>query len=212
MGKENYQICLDKIINAIQDEGKRPSLLLHSCCGPCSGYVLSYLREYFDITVFYYNPNIYPGNEYDIRRLEQLRLISELNNEAPDKPVMFYEAEYDHNEFLSFVTGFEKEPEGGSRCRKCFELRLEKTAQIACRLNADYFGTALTVAPHKNSQVINSIGKSIEQNLREENKKQTALWLPSDFKKREGYKKSIELSEKYGLYRQNYCGCEFSIR
>ena len=207
MGNEikiNYQRKLEEIINGF-GEGTRPSLLLHSCCGPCSSYVLSYLYRWFDITVLYYNPNIYPEEEYEHRLAEQSRLIDAMNHEnagGPQTELMVLP--YEHGEFLEAAKGFEAEPEGGLRCERCFEFRLKKTAELAVEGGFEYFGTTLTVSPHKNAMLINKIGQEIDSS--------SVYWLPSDFKKKDGYKQSIELSKKYGLYRQNYCGCEFSAR
>ena len=197
MNKINYQLKLDEIIGGLE---KRPSLLLHSCCGPCSSYCLSYLMEYFDITVLYYNPNIYPEEEYRHRLDEQRRFIAEAA-----EGVKLMSLPYDHREFTEYVKGLEEEKEGGARCEKCFELRLKKTAQIAAENGFDLFGTTLTVSPHKNSQVINAVGEKIAEEFTI-----APAWLYSDFKKKNGYKISIELSQKYGLYRQNFCGCEYS--
>ena len=197
MNKINYQLKLEEITGGLE---KRPSLLLHSCCGPCSSYCLNYLKEYFDITVLYYNPNIFPEEEFIHRANEQKRLI----DEAMDG-VKLLIPEYDHSEFTEYVKGLEEEKEGGARCEKCFRLRLEKTAQAAASGGFDFFGTTLTVSPHKNAQVINSVGESIAAEFTI-----SPAWLYADFKKKNGYKISIELSQKYGLYRQNFCGCEFS--
>ena len=197
MNKVNYQKKLEEITGGLE---RRPSLLLHSCCGPCSSYCLSYLEKYFDITVLYYNPNIYPKEEYDLRLKEQRRFIDEAMN-----GVKLIAAPYDHSEFTEYVKGLENEKEGGARCEKCFELRLLKTAELAAEKGFDFFGTTLTVSPHKNAQVINSLGEKIAQEFTI-----APAWLYADFKKKNGYKISIELSQKYGLYRQNFCGCEYS--
>ena len=197
MNRINYQHKLDEITGGLE---KRPSLLLHSCCGPCSSYCLEYLKEFFDITVLYYNPNIYPEEEYEHRLAEQRRLIDEALN-----GVKLMALPYDHSEFTEYVKGLEEEKEGGARCEKCFRLRLEKTAQAAAEGGFDFFGTTLTVSPHKNAQVINSVGEKIAQEFTI-----APAWLYADFKKKNGYKISIELSQKYGLYRQNFCGCEYS--
>jgi len=194
--KINYQNKLDEILRNIVSDGKVPRLLLHSCCGPCSSYVVSYLRDYFGITVFYYNPNIYPEEEYRHRLSEQKRLLELFG-------IPLLDADYNHQEFLDVARGFESEPEGGARCEKCFELRLRKTREIAGARGFDYYCTTLTVSPHKNALIINRVGESLDDGTK-------PLWLPSDFKKREGYKKSIELSRLYDLYRQDYCGCEFA--
>lgn len=189
----NYQNKLIELVNSLT---KRPKLLLHSCCGPCSTTVLSFLKDYFDITVLYYNPNIEPLAEYEKRKSEQIRFINELN----DPYVKFRDCDYDNVSFKNTTVGLEKEKEGGARCSVCFKLRLEKTAQLAKDENFDYFGTTLTVSPYKNSRIINEIGAFLEQAY-------GVQYLYSDFKKNDGYKKSIELSHKYNLYRQNYCGC-----
>ena len=196
MEKINYDKKLENIINELEH---KPKLLLHSCCGPCSSYVINYLKDYFDITILYYNPNIEPKEEYEKRKKEQLRLISEikLNN------VDFYDMDYDNETYKELVEEYTQDKEGGIRCHKCYELRLNKTADIAKNNGYEYFGTTLTVSPYKNAQVLNELGEKLGEiyNLR---------WLYSDFKKKEGYKKSIEISQKYNLYRQNYCGCLYS--
>ena len=189
----NYQNKLIELVNSLT---KRPKLLLHSCCGPCSTTVLSFLKDYFDITVLYYNPNIEPLAEYEKRKSEQIRFINELN----DPYVKFRDCDYDNIAFKNATVGLEKEIEGGARCSVCFKLRLEKIAQLAKDEHFDYFGTTLTVSPYKNSRIINEIGAFLEQAY-------GVQYLYSDFKKNDGYKKSIELSHKYNLYRQNYCGC-----
>ena len=201
MQKVNYQIELENTINGIVSNGERPSLLLQSCCGPCSSYVLEYLTRYFDITVLYYNPNIYPPEEYEKRLSVQKRLISELPRE---NDIRIMECDYEPELFSDAVKGLENEPEGGRRCEVCFRLRLEKTAELAKENGFDFFGTTLTVSPHKNAQLINVIGLELGE-------KYGIRFLASDFKKKNGYKRSVELSEKYGLYRQNYCGCRFSL-
>jgi len=207
MEKINYQKKLDEIISSFSGHTPKPGLMLHSCCGPCSSYCLEYLKDHFDITVFYYNPNIYPSEEYEHRLAEQKRLIDEMNRHA-DCSIKLMTVPYDHQEFLEFVKGLEEEKEGGARCSKCFELRLVKTAEAAAEAGMDYFGTTLTVSPHKNAILINRIGGEITDR---EDLSAELKWLPSDFKKNDGYKRSIELSKEYELYRQNYCGCEFSI-
>ena len=191
----NYQNKMQEIIESLKF---RPKLLLHSCCGPCSTTVLTLLASYFDITVLYYNPNIEPKEEYYKRKEEQIRFIKEFNNEH----IKFMDCDYNNQDFRSRVVGLEQEREGGARCAVCFKLRLEKTAEIAKALDFDYFGTTLTVSPHKNSEVINKIGALLETEY-------GVKYLYSDFKKKDGYKRSIELSKKYNLYRQDYCGCEF---
>lgn len=195
--KTNYQLELDKIINSL-DEPKR--LLLHSCCAPCSSYVIEYLSSYFYITVLYYNPNIEPYEEYEKRKKEEIRFISEFKTKYP---VTLMNIDYDNDTYHDFIKGLENEKEGGARCSKCFYLRMDKTASLAKENNYDYFGTTLTVSPYKNSQLLNEIGKSLEE-------KYQVKYLYSDFKKKEGYKRSIELSKEYNLYRQHYCGCLYS--
>ena len=197
--KENYQLMLDKVIE--QNNNSIPSLLLHSCCGPCSSYVLEYLTKHFNITVFFYNPNIYPEAEY-IKRLDTQKQL--LVSMPFDNPVSLIEGEYEPERYLSAVRGQEEYREGGIRCSTCFTLRLDKTAEFAKANGFDYFATTLTVSPHKNAQIINTLGFELSE-------KHGIKWLPSDFKKREGYKRSIELSKQYDLYRQEYCGCSFAM-
>lgn len=197
--KTNYQLILDKTIAEFTAEGKRPSLLLHSCCAPCSSYVLEYLTQYFDITIFYYNPNISPESEYRHRVAEQQRLISEM---CPQ--VQFAEGRYEPERFYEMAKGLENEPERGKRCIKCYRMRLEESAAAAKERGSDYFTTTLSISPQKDSAVLNEIGRSVSE-------KYGIPYLYSDFKKRGGYKRSIELSAQYGLYRQNFCGCVFSM-
>lgn len=196
--KLNYQKELEKIIE--KENGRVPKLLLQVCCAPCSSYVLCYLSNYFEITVLYYNPNISPKEEYELRASEEKRFIGEI---TPKYPIKFIEGEYEHEKFLSAVKGLENEPEGGKRCEKCFYLRLKKTASMAKEMGFDYFTTTLTISPLKNADLLNRIGFEVA-------KETGAVWLASDFKKREGYKESIRLSKEHNLYRQNYCGCAFS--
>lgn len=200
MNKINYQKELDKIIQQLEREDITPSLLLHSCCAPCSSYVLEYLSQYFSVTVFYYNPNISKKEEYEKRKAEQIRLIGEMKTK---NKVSFLDCDYNPAEFFDCAKGYENCTEGGERCFRCYRLRLEKTAQTAKNQNFDYFCTTLSISPLKNAQKINEIGFDVES-------KQGVKWLPSDFKKREGYKRSIELSRQFDLYRQNYCGCVYS--
>ena len=195
---ENYQLRLDKTIKDLN--GNTPTLLLHSCCAPCSSYVLEYLSRYFKITVFYYNPNITEYDEYSHRVLEQQRLISAMHF---TNPVNFLQGNYDPDEFFKVTSGLESEKEGGARCEKCYRLRLEKTAKKAKELGFDYFCTTLSISPLKNAQKLNQIGSEFE-------KEYGVKYLYSDFKKKDGYKRSIELSNEYSLYRQNYCGCIYS--
>ena len=199
MNKINYQKKLDELINGIS-EGTVPRLLLHSCCAPCSSYTLEYLSRYFDITVLYYNPNISSRSEFDKRAVEQARLIAELPSQHKVKLVV---SDYDYKEFLDIARGYEGCQEGGERCFRCYRMRLEKTAEKAKAEGFDYFCTTLSISPLKDSQIINKIGYETAE-------KYGVKWLPSDFKKKEGYKRSIELSREYNLYRQNFCGCAYS--
>ena len=198
----NYQKELDKILSLLEKENRAPSLLLHSCCAPCSSYVLEYLSNYFYITVFYYNPNIYPESEYTKRILEQQTLIGKMKGKYP---VSFIAGNYDRNRFYEMAKGLEDVKEGGARCLKCYEFRLRETARIAEEGGFEYFTTTLSISPLKNAARLNEIGARLE-------KEYQVRYLPSDFKKKNGYKRSIELSKEFGLYRQDYCGCEFSIR
>jgi len=200
MNKVNYQKELDRIIDGLGQQGEPPRLLLHVCCAPCSSYCLEYLSEYFDITVYYYNPNISKKEEYLKRLAEEERYISVKEFKHP---VKLTESNYDPQEFFDAVRGLEKEPEGGLRCRECFKLRLEASAKKAKELGFEWFTTTLTISPLKNAALLNEIGAEMGE-------KYGVKWLPSDFKKKEGYKRSIELSREYGLYRQDYCGCVFS--
>lgn len=199
--KINYQKELDKVLDGLGQQGRVPRLLLHSCCAPCSSYVLEYLSEYFEITVFYYNPNIYPESEYHKRVTEQQMLIGKLN---PLYPISFLEGTYDKEKFYRMSAGLEQEKEGGERCLRCYALRLRETAKRAKEGGFDYFTTTLSISPLKNAQKLNEIGLSV-------GRKTGVLYLMSDFKKRNGYKRSVELSAEYGLYRQDYCGCQFSL-
>lgn len=200
MKNVNYQKLLDGIIEQNESEGKIPTLLLHSCCAPCSSYTLEYLSSYFHITIYYYNPNISPEDEYRHRVEEQKRLIKEL----PVKyPVNFMEGDYNPHDFYDMAKGMEQEPEGGIRCMACYRLRLEHAAQVAKDGSFDYFTTTLSISPLKRSDKINEIGNEVAAQY-------GIAFLPSDFKKRGGYLRSIELSRKYNLYRQNFCGCVFS--
>lgn len=196
----SYKYILNKELSKIKEAGITPRLLLHSCCAPCSSYVLEYLTEYFDITVYYYNPNISPMGEYEKRIAEQKRLISEMKFK---NSVSFIEGTYNHDEFISLTRGLENLPEGGERCSLCYEMRLEAAAQKATEINADYFTTTLSVSPYKNTAKLNTIGLKLAMEY-------DVPYLVSDFKKNNGYKRSIELSTEYGLYRQNFCGCIFS--
>ena len=194
----NYSIETEKVISSLG--ASRPSLLLHSCCGVCSSYVLEYLSQHFDLTVFFFNPNIYPNDEYLLRRDEQIRLIDTVYGSS----IRFIEGDSDHSAFLACTRGLELEPEGKARCSACFELRLSESLATAKRLGSSYLATTLTVSPHKNAEIINRIGERLCSGS-------GVLWLPSDFKKKDGYLRSARLAALYSIYRQNYCGCEFSL-
>lgn len=197
--KINYQRELDKIIDNIEGN-KIEKLLLHSCCGPCSSYVLEYLSKYFEITVFYYNPNIYPSDEYFYRVDEQKKIIELTKSE---NPIHMIEGKYEIEKFYKMAEGLEDIPEGGIRCHRCYEMRLREAAKIAKKGGFDYFTTTLSISPHKNSQVLNKIGEKVGEEV-------GVKHLPSDFKKNNGYKRSCEITKEFGMYRQDYCGCEFS--
>ena len=199
MNKRNYQKELDKIIEGLGQETV-PTLLLHACCAPCSSYCIEYLSEYFKITLFFYNPNLNEREEYERRKEEAKRFVEAF----PAKhPVSFLEGPYNVSDYLEGINGLEGEPEGGKRCLKCFEMRLKEAADTAKRLGLDYFTTTLTISPHKNAEVLNTLGEKIAAET-------GTRFLPSDFKKKNGFLRSTELSEEYGLYRQDYCGCTFS--
>lgn len=193
---------MEAVLKTFTGRAEAPGLLLHSCCAPCSSYVLEYLSEYFAITLLYYNPNIYPQEEYRKRVEEQQGLIRRL----PVKhPVRFVEGRYDPARFYEMAQGLEDVPEGGARCFKCYELRLREAAEYCRKLNLHYFTTTLSISPRKNAGKLNEIGQALAHEY-------GVSYLPSDFKKRDGYKRSVELSGEYGLYRQDYCGCVFSMR
>lgn len=198
--KINYQKKLDQILNRLEETGEVPKLLLHSCCAPCSSYVLEYLSHYFEITVFYYNPNIYPPEEYQKRVEEQRRFISAREG---GYPVSFVAGKYDTDTFYAMAKGREDLPEGGERCYDCYRLRLEETARYAKEQGFDYFTTTLSISPYKNAEWLNEIGNTLGGQY-------GVSYLVSDFKKKNGYKRSIALSAEYGLYRQDYCGCVYS--
>lgn len=200
--KINYQKELEKLLTQVEAEQRVPTLLIHSCCAPCSSYVLEYLSEYFKITVFYYNPNFYPESEYTKRIAEQQKLIREMKFRYP---VSFLAGEYDKEKFYEMAAGMEDLKEGGARCMKCYELRLSEAARQAVAGGFEYFTTTLSISPMKNAQKLNEIGLRVGEEY-------GVKYLVSDFKKKNGYKRSIELSKEYGLYRQDYCGCEFSMR
>ena len=197
--KQNYQKQMDAVVASLP-QGERPRLLLQSCCGPCSSYVLEALTPYFRVTVLYYNPNIQPRAEYDLRLENQRKIIAALPTPSA---VDILECDYDGEKYDAAVKGLEAEPEGGARCTVCFRLRLEETAKRASELGYDWFCTTLTVSPHKDAERLNQIGSTLGERY-------GVPFLPSDFKKREGYKRSIQLSKEYELYRQDYCGCLFS--
>lgn len=202
MNKINYQKELDRLTEKLQKEDKVPKLLLHSCCAPCSSYCLEYLSRFFEITVFYYNPNIYPPEEYMARAAEQQRLIKEMDFVHP---VHFMEGTYAPERFFEMAKGLEDVKEGGERCFKCYELRLREAAEMAKKGGYDYFTTTLTISPLKNAEKLNEIGQRLGGEY-------GVCHLPSDFKKKNGYKHSVELSAEHHLYRQNYCGCVYSKR
>lgn len=197
----NYQKVLDETIKNIQSENKIPKLLIHSCCAPCSSYCLEYLSRYFSITVLYYNPNIFPREEYEYRVNEQRRFIEEF---PAENKITFIEAPYTPDDFYKIASGLEKEPEGGKRCTECYRLRLEYTAKVAKELGMDYFTTTLSISPLKDADRLNSIGLELEEIYK-------VPYLVSDFKKRDGYKRSVELSHEYKMYRQDFCGCVYSV-
>lgn len=198
----NFQLEMEKELSKITDNKKIPTLLLHSCCAPCSSYVLEYLSNYFKITIYYYNPNISPYDEFKKRVEEQKRLIKEL----PTKnEIEFIEGIYDNDLYEQTISGLEEEKEGGPRCFLCYRMRLENTARLAKEKGFDYFTTTLSISPYKNSKVLNKIGEELGN-------KYDVKYLYADFKKKDGYKRSIELSKIYGLYRQDYCGCKYSKR
>ncbi len=202
MNKRNYQKELEYKILQLPDSGQAPSLLLHSCCAPCSSYVLEYLSRYFRITVFYYNPNIYPESEYYTRAEEQARFIRAF---PAGYPVAFTEGAYNPKTFYDSVRGMERLPEGSERCFACYRLRLREAARMAKEKGCDYFATTLSISPLKNAEKLNEIGEQLAGEYQ-------VSWLPNDFKKKNGYQRSIELSKEYGMYRQDYCGCIYSFK
>ncbi len=202
MNQRNYQKELEETILLHTGRGEVPGLLLHSCCAPCSSYVLEYLSQFFKITVLYYNPNIYPKEEYECRVREQQRFIETF----PMKyPASFIEGRYDTERFYQMAEGMEHLPEGGERCFACYELRLREAAEYALRLKLDYFTTTLSISPMKNAKKLNETGERLAEEY-------GVNYLCSDFKKKNGYLRSSQLSAEYGMYRQNYCGCIFSMR
>ena len=195
MQKENFQIKTDKVIAALGEN--KPRLLLHSCCGPCSSYVLEYLSQHFQLTVLFYGPNIQPEEEYKLRLEHQMKVLEQVRAD-------FMACDYDGEAFEAIARGYEQEAEGGERCTRCFTLRIEETARRAAEGGFDYYCTTLSVSPHKDAQRINALGEEFAE-------KYGVKWLPSDFKKRGGYQRSIALSKEWELYRQDYCGCLYSI-
>ena len=198
MNQNYHKLCLNEI-SKLENTKK---ILLHSCCAPCSSYVITFLSNFFDITILYYNPNISPKEEYEKRKQEQIKLIKNIKTK---NKLNYLDCDYDNDIYNEKIKGYEYCKEGGNRCSICFSLRLEKTAILAKENKYDYFCSTLTVSPHKNSKIINEIGEKISE-------KYNIKWLYSDFKKNEGFKQSIELSKKYDLYRQDYCGCIYSKR
>ena len=194
----NYSNLLENKIAEIKAKGEKPRLLLHACCAPCSSYVLEYLNEHFDITLYFYNPNISPKEEYVFRQAELIRLVGEMG-----LPITVVSEKYSPEEFFEVSKGLEKEPEGGERCFKCYRLRLLKTAEYAKKNGFQFFTTTLSISPYKNAEKLNEIGGELGEKFEID-------YLYSDFKKKNGYKRSIELSKQYNLYRQDYCGCIFS--
>ena len=207
--KRNYQKELEQVIQTLQKENCIPSLLLHSCCAPCSSYVLEYLSRYFKITVLYYNPNIYPDEEYAKRVEEQKQFIQRFSqavladNDRAFHPIAFQEGAFEKQRFYEIAKGLEDIPEGGERCFRCYELRLKEAAEYAGKLKTDYFTTTLSISPLKNAAKLNEIGERLGEEY-------GIPYLCSDFKKRNGYQRSVELSREYGMYRQDYCGCVYS--
>ena len=200
MTNRNFQREMDQLIDKLAASGVVPELLLHSCCAPCSAYVLEYLSQYFSITVLYYNPNISSSEEYTLRLAEQKRLVEEMTFV---NPVRVMEGEYNPRDFYQIAKGLEDCPERGERCHRCYRQRLEYTAKRAAEIEADYFATTLTLSPLKDAVVLNEIGEELGRLY-------SVTYLPSDFKKKGGNKRSIELSKEHNLYRQNYCGCIYS--
>ena len=197
MSKTNYQLLSDKIIAEVSATNSRPTMLQHACCAPCASYVLEYLSPYFDLTVLFYNPNIYPAEEYERRLGEVRRLIGLM-----DCGISLIEDEYTPADYIARAAGLEGEPEGGLRCVECIGMRIERTATLAAG-KFDYFATTLSISPHKNAELINTLGYATAE-------KYGAVWFPADFKKRGGYARSCELCREYDIYRQNYCGCSFA--
>ncbi|MEL4105308.1 epoxyqueuosine reductase QueH [Oscillospiraceae bacterium WX1] len=201
MAAINAHLALEKTLRDIADSGKMKRLLLHSCCGPCSSAVLERLAAVFDVTILYYNPNIYPKSEFEKRAAAQADLLARMNFVRPVRLVV---PAYTPEVFDAAACGLEDEPEGGARCRRCFEIRLSETARYAKEHGFDYFTTTLSVSPHKNAALLNQIGEALGE-------KKGAMYLAADFKKKNGYRRSVELSKQYAIYRQVYCGCRYSF-
>ena len=202
--KINYDRVMQQMVKVWESDQKRPTILMHTCCAPCSTYTLEYLTQYADVTVYFANSNIHPKAEYQRRAYVAQKFVHDFN-ENTGNHVRYLEAPYEPQEFFRTVHGLEEEPEGGDRCKVCYDYRLDKTAQVAVDLGFDYFGSALTISPHKNSQTINSVGIEVQ-------KVYATQYLPSDFKKNQGYKRSVEMCEEYDIYRQCYCGCVFAAQ
>ncbi|MGT2846736.1 epoxyqueuosine reductase QueH [Streptococcus massiliensis] len=202
--KTNYDRVMQQMVKVWQKEEQRPTVLMHVCCAPCGTYTLEYLSQYADVTIYFANSNIHPKIEYERRAYETKRFVHEFNANT-GYHVQFIEAPYEPNEYKKLTRGLEQEPEGGDRCKVCYDYRLDKTADKAVELGFDYFGSALTISPHKNSQVINSIGIDVQ-------KLYATHYLPSDLKKNQGYLRSVEMSEEYDIYRQCYCGCVYAAQ
>ena len=198
--KVNYQLELEKVLERLSGGSRRPRLLLHCCCAPCSSYVLEYLNRYFDIDLYYYNPNIAPREEFDRRADELRRLAERLPHEGEFNVIV---GDYDAEAFMRLCEGHEQDPEGGARCERCFRLRLGQAVRLAAERGSDFVTTTLTISPLKDAQLLNAIGMELSG-------ARGVNWLPSDFKKKNGYRRSCELSREYDLYRQDYCGCVFS--
>lgn len=202
--KFNYDKIMQKMVQSWQANGIRPRILMHSCCAPCSTYTLEYLTQYADVTIYFANSNIHPRDEYLRRKYVQQKFIHDFNAQTGNK-VQFIAASYQPQEYFEQVRGLQDEPEGGARCRVCYNYRLDLVAQKAVELGFDYFGSTLTISPHKNSQVINSVGIDIQELY-------DTQYLPSDFKKNNGYQRSVEMCHEYDIYRQCYCGCVFAAK
>ena len=202
--KINYDRVMQKMVQDWEKDQKRPTILMHTCCAPCSTYTLEYLSQYADVTIYFANSNIHPKAEYQRRAYVTQKFVSDFN-EKTGYTVQYLEAPYAPQEFFRKVHGLEDEPEGGDRCKVCYDYRLDKTAEVAVELGFDYFGSALTISPHKNSQTINSVGIEVQ-------KVYATHYLPSDFKKNQGYKRSVEMCEEYDIYRQCYCGCVLVLK